>query len=731
MKRILLILTFLASAFCYADTFKIIKLSSSPVIIGGKEKTVNSTFKDTDIITWKYDKQGMWVSDESNGGYRYFSKEAFKAAGVNTAFSYLKTNHPSTRGGFELLPYTKAAYNSEKRFALVVGNSNYRYEKSLRNPIADATDIADNLRALGFDVLITYDADYNTMNTALEKFKAASQGYATTLFYFAGHGQQYKGQTYLLPIDANVCTEYDIRNMCVPGPRVVSFMNEVKANTNIAIIDACRSDMTLLRDTGNDELRMDAPDNGIVLFSTKGGEPASDGEGNHSPFADALLNCMIRENLSLQDFVIQVTREVKNRTASNDSQQVPNSMSSLDHGFYFNFNSSSLTTPTTTSGDDAIVSSTDQSESLSNSKPTFSSESKNNIIFNILPGKYKDFKILSKEYLGVEKNNKWGVVDNSGNVVVPFNYSSIYFSGGLFHVVKNHSQGCIDQNGNFVFPLGNQMISRAQEDYQVAIIKNLKNYKCGLFDYSGNTILPYIYDHISPFYQGLAVVSSNEKSGYVALDGSLVLPFSYDTARPFNENGLAPVSLNNKWGFIDSSGTFVIPCKYEDCYSFFNGLARVKQDDKWGFIDNSDNLVVPFMYDYASSFTDGLAIVKQEGKYGFIDITGKYVIPCQYDYIEEFHDELSLVKSNGKFGFIDIAGNVVIHCSYSKAYSFCCDRALVCVNGKYGFIDKKGNMVIPCIYERAHSFDEEYYLAKVWLDGKPQYIDVNGITVIQ
>lgn len=336
MKRILLLFAFLASFFCYADKFKIIKLNPSPVIIGGKEKTINSTFNDNEPITWKYDKQGMWVSDETNGGYRYFSKEAFNAAGANTAFSYLKTNHPSTRGGFELLPYTKAAYNSEKRFALVIGNSNYSFEKSLRNPIADATDIADNLRALGFDVLIAYDADYNTMNAALEKYKATSQGYATTLFYYAGHGQQYKGQTYLLPIDANVSTEYDIRNMCVPGPRVVSFMNEVKANTNIAIIDACRSDKALLRDTQNEDLHMDAPDNGIVLFSTKSGEPASDGDGYHSPFAEALLNNIVKENISLLDLVTQVTNDVKESTASLHTQ-TPNCIQSLDHKFYFSF----------------------------------------------------------------------------------------------------------------------------------------------------------------------------------------------------------------------------------------------------------------------------------------------------------------------------------------------------------------------------------------------------------
>lgn len=340
MKRLLFfIVALFVAVFSQADTYKIIKLNKTPVVIGGKAKGVNSTFTNKETIVWKYNNQGMWVRDLTNGGYRYFSKEAFESVGASTAYNYLKTNHPSSRGGYDLLPYTKAAYNSERRLALLIGNSNYAYEPSLRNPIADVTEVSDKLRELGFDVLRVFDADQKTIDEALVKFQetATAKGYATTLFYYAGHGQQYKGETYLLPVDANVVTPYDIKNRCTPGPRVVSFINEISANTNIVIIDACRSEKSLLRSSSVEELHMKAPDNGIVLFSTKSGEPALDGDGIHSPFADALLQNITKTNISLQDMVIQVTNDVKRMTSNNDSKQIPNNMASLDHSFYFSY----------------------------------------------------------------------------------------------------------------------------------------------------------------------------------------------------------------------------------------------------------------------------------------------------------------------------------------------------------------------------------------------------------
>lgn len=338
MKRIIsLIVLALLSLSVFADTYRILKLSPSPVVIGGVSKKVQDTFTDQQEIKWQYESQGMWVADLTNGGYRYFSKEAFDQKNVKNVYSYLKTNHPSTRDGYNWKSVQSAAYDNEKRLALVIGNSNYVNEMSLRNPIADATEISNRLRRLGFDVMVMYDASKKDMEQALQYFRSAAynQKYGTVLFYYAGHGLQYADKPFLIPSDAKVFTGDHVKENCISGGEIVSYMNETQAETKIAIFDACRSEKTFLRGARSD-FKMDGLENGIIIFSTKGGYPANDGGSNHSPFAEALLNHMSTPDLGASELLSRVISDVKKSTKDFIEPQVPNMTHfSLDHSFYF------------------------------------------------------------------------------------------------------------------------------------------------------------------------------------------------------------------------------------------------------------------------------------------------------------------------------------------------------------------------------------------------------------
>ena len=138
-------------------------------------------------------------------------------------------------------------YKDEKRFALVIGNSNYPTSiGALKNPVNDATDFAKELQLSNFDVQLLTNATYGQMRAAMLKFKekvdANERDKTVALFYFAGHGLRHEDENYLVPVDALVEFEDDIPRYCFPVQRMVlANMERSNSRMNIVILDACRN----------------------------------------------------------------------------------------------------------------------------------------------------------------------------------------------------------------------------------------------------------------------------------------------------------------------------------------------------------------------------------------------------------------------------------------------------------------------------------------------------------
>lgn len=139
-----------------------------------------------------------------------------------------------------LFLFAPAGAASEKRVALVVGNSAYASAGNLRNPVNDATDIAAALTRLGFDVSLVLDADAAAFVKAIDRFVGQSRGAEIAIFYYAGHGLQYEGGAYLLPTDAKLESEFAIRRETVAAQEIVSALEQA-AMAGIVILDACQT----------------------------------------------------------------------------------------------------------------------------------------------------------------------------------------------------------------------------------------------------------------------------------------------------------------------------------------------------------------------------------------------------------------------------------------------------------------------------------------------------------
>ena len=140
-----------------------------------------------------------------------------------------------------LAPGLAGVARAETRVALVVGNSAYKETVALANPMQDARDMAVALKAAGFDVVETLDADKRAFDGALRAFTDKLAKADVALFFYAGHGLQVGAQNYLVPVDAKLERERDLEFEAIKLDFVLRQMEiDRDGKTTIVILDACR-----------------------------------------------------------------------------------------------------------------------------------------------------------------------------------------------------------------------------------------------------------------------------------------------------------------------------------------------------------------------------------------------------------------------------------------------------------------------------------------------------------
>ena len=228
-----------------------------------------------------------------------------------------------------------SAVSAAGRVALVVGNSDYAAIGALPNPGNDAADVAAALGRLGFDVTPVLDADRVAMNEALRTFTRESVGADVALVFYAGHGLEMDGVNYLVPVDARLERDTDVRFEAVELDDVLAAT--AGAELRVVILDACRNNplarsMQRTSTTRNvsrgsfgelDENLLG--DETLVAYAAAAGTTAADGTGRNSPYTTALL-----EYLEQPLEIGILFREVRGRVlAATGGEQRPHEYASL------------------------------------------------------------------------------------------------------------------------------------------------------------------------------------------------------------------------------------------------------------------------------------------------------------------------------------------------------------------------------------------------------------------
>jgi hypothetical protein len=314
----------------------------------------------------------------------------------------------------------------------------------------------------------------------------------------------------------------------------------------------------------------------------------------------------------------------------------------------------------------------------------------------------------------VTLNNKKGVVDSEGNLVIPIEYEDVVLFSGAFNTFG------VKTNGKW------QLITRLLEPV------------------TGET-----YDDIKPFLGARTLgVKQNGKWRIVKFNGKDFVPYRFEET-DHHHRGFYTAKIDGCFGIIDSRGKICLPFEYDtvdieciDSVLFTKEGIRVKDEELRKKLP-SEYKHIEIKSGYRFKFTKGdysgksiydpdpyVMLKMNNGKCGLMNKSGETVVPFDYDELSFYGVEDTFIPAckDGKYGYIDFNNNTVLPFVYDNAYSFDDDHAIVKLNEKYGIINRQGEFVIPPGYDNIHHILENG-LAEVELNKDRFMINQNGKTI--
>jgi uncharacterized caspase-like protein len=221
------------------------------------------------------------------------------------------------------------AARKSSRIALVIGNGHYPDANApLTQPINDARGLTAALRRNGFDVDVVEDASKDDMHRAVGRLKSKIRPDSVVMLFFGGYAVQVGRESYMIPVDAAIWREADVRRHGLSIDKVLDVIKEQGARARLVVVDASRRNPyeRRFRAYSHGLAPIAAPDNALILSSATPGKVADDSEGQHSVLMSELLG-----NLNAQaggiETVFNKTRVAISRAS--DGEQVPSVSSSL------------------------------------------------------------------------------------------------------------------------------------------------------------------------------------------------------------------------------------------------------------------------------------------------------------------------------------------------------------------------------------------------------------------
>ncbi|WP_426231078.1 caspase family protein [Pararhizobium sp. DWP3-4] len=214
---------------------------------------------------------------------------------------------------------------AERKVALLIGNSAYSGGAAvLKNPSNDIDMLKTVLQRAAFEVYDFKDLSRSAMSDALSEFEEKAAGADIGLVFYSGHGLELNGTNYLLPVDATLASDRDVKYEALELDDVLQSLSKV-VKLKLVLLDACRDNPFLAKMkrvatrgvatrglARLDDISTDS--NLLVGYATAPGQVAFDGAGTNSPYTIALARHLVEPGIEVETALRAVAKDVYQST---------------------------------------------------------------------------------------------------------------------------------------------------------------------------------------------------------------------------------------------------------------------------------------------------------------------------------------------------------------------------------------------------------------------------------
>jgi hypothetical protein len=311
---------------------------------------------------------------------------------------------------------------------------------------------------------------------------------------------------------------------------------------------------------------------------------------------------------------------------------------------------------------------------------------------------------------------KYGCIDLTGKVTVPFLYDGIDIHGLRAIVfIKNgakYEHGLIDLDDKTILPVRYREI-RPIGSLRFAI-QNFEQ-RTALFSEEGIQLTEFVIDSISAFRKGNAIIYQDFKQGLIDREGVIQVPPTYRELKITSEGILARAS--DTWHIIDTENKRVKSIEADELFADDTHYLLTRAG-KYGTVNENLEPRIELKYDHIEPFTNNLSVARKGNRYGLISLSSKEILPFEFDsLVLEENFVRAMKKSQGwiQWSVYDTFNIRKTERTYEELLRFNGRFFPVKNHGFWGGVDRYGKEVLACVYDSLAGFN--YDVANVKFKG--------------
>lgn len=314
------------------------------------------------------------------------------------------------------------------------------------------------------------------------------------------------------------------------------------------------------------------------------------------------------------------------------------------------------------------------------------------IIKGILSKGEEKGKITSETYYTMFKDNKWGVIDSSGNTVIEPSYEEIIIipdnkkdvflcTYDVNYETGEYKTKALNSKNEEILTNYEQIEAIQNTDetnkvwYENNVLRIKKDGKYGLINKEEKELLSAQYDEIVALkgIKNSLKIKKDGKYGIVNTEGKVILETKYADITNLGNDDKAGYIVKNeeeKYGIISYLDTQVLETKFENIEKIYgNDMYVIKEGGKQKLIDKNGNTILSDGFNEIKEILknkeNGIIFVK-DGKYGVMKLTGEITIAPIYEELKEAKEGILIAKKDNKYGIVDLTNTPKIEFKYAS-----------------------------------------------------------------